>query len=270
MSTTYHEDARCGSCNGPLEAHNDALCDTCRYGKSPQTTLHPIIPECVGPAGFTLNIDKPFPRDGYVYATNGHICVRQRGAKCDPPDGETPPVEGLDWTREHYAEAPLVIDPALLPEPPPDVACRQCSGTGKQVRCKECDGSGIVICDYDYDHDCPECKGKGVFAAKADDPKAESCNSCYGTVKADPDYRPCLWPGVAAVSKRYVRLLIRHGGKLYPRVDGRLTHPLYLTVGDDVDGLVMPLKPQKPLKPRSRHLAGEEWIDPIVMAKEQP
>lgn len=27
--TEYHEDSKCGACDGPLEVHRDAICETC-------------------------------------------------------------------------------------------------------------------------------------------------------------------------------------------------------------------------------------------------
>lgn len=29
-------------------------------------------------------------------------------------------------------------------------------------KCEECDGDGVVICEYDHEHDCPECSGTGI------------------------------------------------------------------------------------------------------------
>lgn len=29
------------------------------------------------------------------------------------------------------------------------------------VECPECDGTGVVMCEYEHEHDCPECDGSG-------------------------------------------------------------------------------------------------------------
>jgi hypothetical protein len=73
---------------------------------------------------------------------------------------------------------------------------------------------------------CPACKGKG-------------CYDCDDTGKAEPDWR-CFDFGCVGLSEKYLAIVIRYGGKVYPRVDGRAELTVRVVFDDKTDALLMP------------------------------
>lgn len=108
--------------------------------------LHPIFAECVASPDEEMRyaLKAPFVRGGFVYATDGRICVR---AKSDAPDteGQFPDTAGLGWNRD----TSVVI---ALPEQLPEQPVNKCTG---------CKGNGFVQCDFGHEHSCEDCDGKG-------------------------------------------------------------------------------------------------------------
>lgn len=90
--------------------------------------MHPIFRDCVAREPGRYSLTEPFVISGYIYATDGRICVRQ---KTDLPDTtredgrEYPPVGGLSW-------ASLAGEPAPLPSIPDKPVWKVC------ICCERC------------------------------------------------------------------------------------------------------------------------------------
>ncbi len=88
------------------------------------------------------NLLHPWTRDGYTWATNGHIIVRVPAMDDVPENNDAPDAGRL------MAKAPDDLPYFPVPEctMPAPISCSWCDGTGrdpndKRCRCDECDGT---------------------------------------------------------------------------------------------------------------------------------
>lgn len=144
-----------------------------------ENRLPAIFAECADPAGATTKL--PWVQDGWVYATNGRICVRTQhrpefdplpgpGLLC-PPDGASLPWAGP--FSDPLATPPAYEAPALVP-------------------CPACGGRGQVACNMGHDHDCLGCDASGEVRERV----------------------IIAWSNTALDAK-YYSLVAEAGGKLY-------------------------------------------------------
>lgn len=131
-----------------------------------------------------VNINKPFSRGEYTYATNGHILVRiarigdigeqEKSDKFKPTEPET-----LFAAVKDYPYHPIPDIPVPLSKD-----CFKCAGTGKTKTCPECDGDGEVHFSTrwnDYTCECESCNGDGLLVnGKGPD---QTCDKCDGSGK---------------------------------------------------------------------------------------
>lgn len=115
----------------------------------------------------------PFSRDGWIYATNGHIAVRVPKVEgIDAPESDKPAnIANLfeKSKRDNFTE---------LPKLPAAEKCPVCNGSCIGYKCPECDGKG----DFDkgsHNHSCKECGGSGQVDDGYDADK-EPCVECDG------------------------------------------------------------------------------------------
>lgn len=102
------------------------------------------------------NLENIFIKDGYAYATNGHILIR---VDCNEQNsnGEYPNVQTLIESIEDNCD--LIIDFAqeIKYKTKPKYAIKQNS-----VDCDNCDGQGVVRCsECGGDKECKKCGGEG-------------------------------------------------------------------------------------------------------------
>lgn len=144
-------------------------------------------------------MNSPLRRDGFLYATNGHIAVRMQD-------------DGAVYAGEHddgkvvialFAKCEaLEYTWVAVPKVEADKICTHCGGTGKTSACPDCDGAG----EFDYGHhtyDCQECGGTGAVPPIRG-AKTNICEGCCGT--------GIHWHDGADVAhahyaKRYLRLI---------------------------------------------------------------
>lgn len=120
------------------------------------------------------NFVEPWTRDGFTYATNGHILIRVP-ALPDVPDN--PGAPGISKTFAMFNISEESFDIPVLPAPQYSV-CEECEGKGKGFTCPECDGRGVVLWEtnrHEYEADCLECDGDGIVNG--------NCPGCGGTGK---------------------------------------------------------------------------------------
>jgi len=161
--------------------------------------LHQIFADCCAQKKSIYDIDKPFVQNGFAYATNAKIIVRQ---KTDAPDsdGKLPDVNALfdEFRGDQIVEIPEVEFHEHI--------CEECNGRGIWVcnECKQC-----VICDA--------CEGEGKFS----DPLSFVPLSCsFG------------------ISNRYAAILYRNGVRTACLPDDP-DRPCRFHVDEDIEGLLV-------------------------------
>lgn len=117
----------------------------------------------------------PIRANGYLYATNGHICVR-----CGD-DPEVTELAGPDAVKiqhridEYIAECPAdaVFHPLKFERV--QHKCRSCKGAGSIMPCYACDDG--VFDHYGIEYECRTCDAMGYIP---DDDSNTPCPECDG------------------------------------------------------------------------------------------
>lgn len=127
---------------------------------------------------------KPW-RDGeWVYATNGHVCIRVRGDKVDkelPVRDKHPDAAAMFTKYEGLLPAALHTLPAL----PEAKKCQACEGRGWHwaKKCESCDGEGTFM-RHGYEYNCQACEDEPVEPGWALSSERsgtrKDCAHCYG------------------------------------------------------------------------------------------
>lgn len=156
-------------------------------------------------------LHKPFSRDGFTYATNGHIMVRVT-LRPDVPDvdkkfNQNKPLEGV--------ETATFFRPAFdLPPAPTE--------TGP---CKTCDGRG-------WDHDCPDCQCV--------------CQVCKGQGDANPELIISTTLGRQNFALNYVRQVLSLPNVEIAALPAKDKGHTLLFRFDGGVGALMPIRGEKP------------------------
>jgi hypothetical protein len=200
-------------------------------------------------AGSIMN--RPRRRDGWVWACNGHVCVRY-------PEGAIS-TQGLlildagphDYSAAFEGEAGTQV---RLPDwkQMESSRCPLCFGVGAVRTCPECQGEGVKICPTcDHEANCSECGGRGVLASR----HGLLCRECCGLGKTLPEKIPLvneqgkaitgkgtlIGPSVIiGIAGHYLALLYRHGVKSV-EVRGP-DRGMAFQLADGCEGLVMPVR----------------------------
>lgn len=129
------------------------------------------------------HLKQPIVSGGFVYATNGHICVRVPAAATD-----------IDTRLYDERIAKLVASmqkmfaeqqdqrTAALPDLSAVKPCARCKGKGEYmaVQCGNCDGDGDFTRDG-HDYTCKSCVGEGHLESDGENNAAlDQCADCYG------------------------------------------------------------------------------------------
>jgi len=115
----------------------------------------------------------PFLFQGYLYATDGRICIR---IKDDGSLKIGTAHNGIDYAKifEGKENCDLPIPPL-----PARIDCPRCNGTGIEHDCLDCDGTGTAPATKDKRRtlvDCQKCAGAGRVTPAADAPPCWWCN----------------------------------------------------------------------------------------------
>lgn len=205
-------------------------------------------------------IGTPWSRGEYTFASNGHIGVRVP-RRDDVTRDDGPNIEKI------FADAAAPQD--MRPVPTFDVPeqnterCAICMGRGFTTDCTDdrCE-EGTVICDYDHEHDCEECKGKGEIPSAKGKPNSGPCGGCKGVGRVTTDnatlyceLRPGLYinPAYAAMIASLPNAMIDHG----PNSGGGIWFTF-----DGGEGLLMPLR--GPSEIELKHGISDRIIKPKV------
>jgi hypothetical protein len=135
------------------------------------------------------DLNETFVQEGFKYATDGRIILRQLASDPDTTEGKFP--IGKNVFTDFPEDFSDGEDPVKY-----DTSCEKCGSTGQMTfdecqtcrgtgQCDECDGTGYTDCqccgneadcdECDGTGDCPECNGK----VKLDQPWQEECSNCY-------------------------------------------------------------------------------------------
>lgn len=118
---------------------------------------------------------QPFSQGDYIYATDGHACVRFR-----KQDGMDAPYSGkpanVAELFDKYRTDNFMSKFPDLPEPE---KCPACGGSGIGYKCRDCDGHG------EFDHGkhsyiCKECDGEGSVPYGQEEDQVP-CWNCRGS-----------------------------------------------------------------------------------------
>jgi len=145
-----------------------------------------------------VDFTKPFVHYGWMYATDGVICVRKLMPMANNTDGTFPSASMM----KEWKYFPLV-DAKELAEIKLDICkCDECYGIGFLYECPECYGLGDVYWDGEYSHQeysecCHVCKGDGEISKARCDKlgvsekhrKQVKCGNCEGTGNTFADSR---------------------------------------------------------------------------------
>ena len=125
---------------------------------------------CCKPHDNRYNLEHPFSRGEWTYATNGHIAVRVPRVADSFDNKDSPAAETLSWPTAgmKFTAAPKIEIPRL-----------------KEWECQTCDGRGSK-------HDCPDCNC--------------SCDVCFGTGQQIEKISVGVGPSV--FNARYVSLAL--------------------------------------------------------------
>jgi hypothetical protein len=200
--------------------------------------IHPIFEDCCAKNNTVVakfRADVPWIKDGYLYATNGHVAVRTPMPLMNST-GDFPPASTLNWNASDY------LDEAIeLSEPGPLLdrsKCKACDGKGnvdKKV-CTSCEG-GEIECNLGHYHECEECNGDGVITSGG------PCYECDSTGLEKQQFFGVQLRYNIFIKDDNARFLKKYNAKLYLHKSLNERHPIRFLVDNDIEGIVMPYLP---------------------------
>jgi len=204
-----------------------------------ESKLPAIFAACCTNDDTWYDMNQPWRHGGYIYATDGRICVRMK----DDPAIELPLADekpNLPPAHESFRDAkpsPMKFSIEGIEIKIKMAKCLDCGGAGKQSGiCDKCDGTGFVECpECRQKTECDECDGTGECGRSDRD-----CPFCNGA-KVKPDLTIVHnFDGKFGLSYCYIDLLQRHGvTHVSPNREKPETLAVSFSVGE-VEGLVMP------------------------------
>lgn len=162
-----------------------------------QKLCDPDNPERATPFGIVIGYA---PATRWDAATNGHLVLAFDTGTCDRRDPISQKAERL------IADAPTPTHTCTLAAMrawagTDDGICQACDEEGMvgATKCRRCNGDGIVECDLEHEHDCPDCNGEGWIGDK--------CSACGGRLS-----RKILagWIGGVLVNRCLLASVIHH------------------------------------------------------------
>lgn len=116
-----------------------------------------ILELFVAPQNDPRGLDKPYRLDGFLYATNGHICIRIENDESIAVGDQFNPQKIARILSTEFGTEYKPLEVNL----PPAKVCQACGGAGGAYECQECAGDGWFE-HGKHDYDCKECDGNGV------------------------------------------------------------------------------------------------------------
>ena len=198
--------------------------------------MHSIFNEIAEYGSFNLSrysLAVPFVQNGYLYATDGRVCVRAKTTEVDSKDRLLPVMDKLGWDLTLY-KSEACDPPSYILETPLLIPCSACKGTGEcdKITCPECDGDKAIECsECGQDRDCPKCDGEGIIGGVG------KCPDCDGRKRELAHKYEYVWIETFKMTEPYAWILKRHNAKVYLPLD-TAAHLMRFTIGDDIEGLL--------------------------------
>jgi hypothetical protein len=143
-----------------------------------------IAMEILNEFKFPANVGHEYAKfgydNGYLYATNGHICIRLEAAPYVVGDGTYSYQDAIERVLSGITDS-TKFEPLIIPDLPPKIDCRGCAGSGAVGRCGACDGRGEMKKKNHRWYECAKCEGSGVSATSKDAFDASPCWMCDGS-----------------------------------------------------------------------------------------
>lgn len=124
---------------------------------------------------------RPFWINGQMIYCDGRIMAAVDHPQQPTDTHATPVFDGMRWLgissrRNRPFDVNKVLKALDFSQPiphPPEVAGPDPTWNARWVEhlseCSECEGLGMVTCDYDHEHTCPDCDGQGDNTAVAEE-----------------------------------------------------------------------------------------------------
>jgi hypothetical protein len=200
--------------------------------ESKMLTKNDLQKFCATYDGTGRSIDKPWSRNVYTFATNGHVVIRIKRLDDVPENPKAPGTFNL-WPKR----IPPFVEIPDLPEQEFE-SCKECGGAGKISICPECDGDCVVTFKNkynEYECDCESCGGSGK--AKGHD---QICDECDGS--GNFPLIKTIKVGNCFFSNHYLALIKELPGLKFAPHETDQIAAAYFSF-DDGDGLLMPIRP---------------------------
>jgi hypothetical protein len=135
------------------------------------------IEKFAGVDDYRTYLNRPWRRDGKLYATNGHFMIEIDDDGRDAAAFEKQP-DCVGIFAKHTPGEFMPIPPLAAP-----ARCEWCKGHGVCYReaCPDCDGNGEFMRGM-HEYECKRCEGDGYFLFPTAPPgeKETRCSACYG------------------------------------------------------------------------------------------
>jgi len=170
------------------------------------TTIDEVFELCCDCDG---RFEKPFHKGGYLYATDGRICIRR--VEEGPDAKNIPRVDEVFSNNAPKSWRPFQVNIPLCECCNGEIRkisnqCPSCDGDGE---CYECNGEGEKECSCcdkmsDCDEcgglgDCPECNGTGIC-----DPYVDRCYDCK--------HEPIVLDSCGMIARLYASIIAKLPG----------------------------------------------------------
>lgn len=97
----------------------------------------------------------------YVFGTDAHCLIKAPKDMFEKeyvPHGKTANFDNL-YSNYKYNEKEIILSSNEIKQ-----ILSKIEKVVDSIECSECSGDGTVTCEYDHEHDCPDCDGTGIIA----------------------------------------------------------------------------------------------------------
>lgn len=134
-----------------------------------QTDYEKLFKLFVGTDEMRTDMQTPFKQDGKYFATDAYsiIYIPIDKVELSYPEQDRPKASAVivKETNCNIGIKIADIDRQLVP-----TIIDETIGEETEKECKNCDGDGVVECDMEHEHDCPDCYGGGKIITEIQKP----------------------------------------------------------------------------------------------------
>ena len=194
------------------------------------TEHHPIFDDCMADEDSYYGLNCLQVKDGWQYASDGRIAVRER---CNDPD--TINKKTIDWNHA-FVGGTYRNEPTLIPSTNYDLepsTCNKCNGKSvHSTECPDCEGYGTIECiECEHERECEKCDATGKIGACSECDNKGIKLAAPVTIQLEDSY---------GIADRYLALLAKYNANLYLPVSLNDRTSAKFTIGKSIEGRVMP------------------------------